>query len=249
MTARSTGTVFITGGTSGIGEGLARAFHARGATVIVSGRDREALARLAADLPGLETVRLDVTDADAVAACAADLKVRFPGLDTVVSNAGVQRVLDFRGRPPTPAEMDVEVDTNVKGLLYVAAAFLPLLRRQPAARLVHVGSALAFVPLVQAPVYSATKAAVHAFTVSLREQLRGGPVQVVELIPPVVATRLHRGQERQPPRAMPLDAFVARSMQALDSGRDELPVGLARVLRAGARVAPRFFLGVINKAR
>ena len=242
-------TVFITGGTSGIGEGLARAFHARGATVIVSGRDPAALARLAAAVPGIEAVRLDVTDAAAVAACAADLGARFPGLSTVISNAGVQRVLDFRGEPPTPGELDLEVDTNLKGLLYVAAAFLPVLRRQPAARLVHVGSGLAFVPLVQAPVYSATKAAVHTFTVSLRAQLRGGPVQVVELIPPVVATNLHRGQARTPPRAMPLDVFVAKAMRALDSGADELPVGLAGVLRAGARVAPRFFLGVVNKAR
>ena len=241
--------VFITGGSSGIGEGLARAFHARGATVIVAGRDAVALARVAADCPGMETVVLDVSDADAVARVAEDIGARFPALTTVVNNAGVQRVLDFRGAAPTPAEMAVEVDTNVKGVLYVTAAFLPLLARQPSARIVQVSSGLAFVPLVAAPVYSATKAAVHAFTVALREQLAGGPVRVVELIPPVVKTNLHRGQARQPKGAMPLDVFVGKAMQGLDSGRDELPIGLAGVLRLGARVAPGFFRGVLNKAR
>ena len=102
---------------------------------------------------------------------------------------------------------------------------------------------------MQAPIYSATKAAVHAFTVALREQLRGTAVRVIELIPPVVESNLHRGQARRPPRAMPLDASVAKATRALDSGRDELPVGLAAVLRAGARVAPARFLKIVNAPR
>ena len=113
----------------------------------------------------------------------------------------------------------------------------------------YIGSGLAFVPLAAAPVYSATKAAVHSFTVSLRHQLRGTNVRVIELIPPVVETDLHRGQTRRPPSAMPLDAFVTAAMRGLNEGRDEVAVGLAKVLRTGSRVAPGFLLGVVNRQR
>jgi uncharacterized oxidoreductase len=240
-------TVFITGGSSGIGAGLARAFHARGARVVIGGRDLAALGRVAGGAPGMETVRVDVADRASVEACAAELAARFPALSTVINNAGIQRLHDFAAEaPPDAAVIDAELDTNLRGLIHVSRTLLPLLRRQPAARLVQVSSGLAFVPLVQAPVYSATKAAVHAFTVSLREQLRGTPVRVVELIPPVVDTALHRGLARTPPRAMPLEAFVQKAMAGLDTGREEVTVGLARVLTVGARVAPRRFLRLVN---
>jgi uncharacterized oxidoreductase len=248
MTSRAQETVFITGGTSGIGEGLARAFHARGATVIISGRDETALRRISQECPGMNTAVLDVTDPEAVLACAQDIGTRFPDLNLVINNAGIQRLIDFR----TDVSLDdlgTEVDTNLKGLLYVTAAFLPLLRRQQTARLVQVGSGLGYVPLVRAPVYSATKAAVHAFTVALREQLRGGPVQIVALVPPVVTTQLHRHQDRPPARAMTLKAFVDAAMKGLDGGQDEVAVGLARVLRIGVRVAPGRFLNIVNTAR
>lgn len=247
MSTPTLDTVFITGGSSGIGAGLARAFHARGAQVIIGGREGARLAAVARECPGMDTYVVDVADAVAVLACAESLGARYPGLNTVINNAGIQRLLDFRSPElPTAAELDAEVDTNLKGMLYVTSAFLPLLRRQPAARLVQVSSGLAFVPLVAAPVYSATKAAVHAFSMALREQLRGNSVRVVELIPPIVATNLHHDQQHQPPRAMPLEQFVAQAMRALDSPRDELPIGLASVLRVGSRLAPGRFLKLIN---
>ena len=262
---RSRETVFITGGTSGIGAGLARAFFARGATVVISGRDVAALTRMAAECPGMETEVLDVSDVVAVARCSDSIGARHPGLSTVISNAGVQRLIDFAGDRPADAatlsDLDVEVDTNLKGVLYVARAFAPLLHRSRYVgtgmascrgdpthpRLVNVSSGLAFVPLVAAPIYSATKAAVHAFSAALRAQLQPTGVQVVELIPPVVDTNLHRGLPRTPPRAMSLDAFVRAAMRGLDAGRDEVTVGLASVLRAGARVAPNAFLRLINR--
>lgn len=126
-------------------------------------------------------------------------------------------------------------------------AGLPLLRRAGRARVVHVGSGLGFVPLAAAPVYSATKAAVHSFTVSLRHQLRGSGVAVVEIVPPAVATALHRDQASAPPRAMPLDAFLDGALRGLDAGREEFGVGLGSVLRIGSRVAPKRLLAVVNR--
>jgi uncharacterized oxidoreductase len=244
------GTILITGGGSGIGAGLASAFHARGATVIIAGRTRERVEAVAARHPGMVAKVLDVADPDQVAALAESAAAQWPDLDTVVNNAGIQMLFDFTAANPLdPAALGREIDVNLKGLIYVANAFLPLLKRQPKARLVNIGSGLAFVPLAAAPIYSASKAGVHSFSISLRRQLAGTPVQIVEIIPPVVETDLHRGLERVPPRAMKLDAFVAAAMAGLDAGRDEIAVGLAKVLKSASRVAPGLFLNIVNKAR
>jgi uncharacterized oxidoreductase len=243
-------TILITGGNSGIGLGLAQACHARGAKVIIAGRSRERVAVAAAAQPGMEMAVVDVADSDSIDLFVADITARFPHLNMVINNAGMQQVLDFAADRPVGADaIAQEVATNLTGLAQVSAGLLPLLKAQPSATLVHVGSGLGYVPLVAAPIYSATKAAVHSFTISLRRQLDGGKVRVVEIIPPVVETHLHRGQTRQPPNAMPLDTFVSAAMKGLDQGQDEIAVGLAKVLRIAHRIAPGLFLKIVNKQR
>jgi uncharacterized oxidoreductase len=239
--------VLITGGSSGIGAGLAAAMHARGAAVVIAGRDRGRLDAVADQHPGMRTLRMDVSAPDSVDAAAAELSAE-GHLTVLVNNAGVQRLADFSAaQPPRRPDYAGDIETNFTGLVHVTAAFLPALRRAPRARLVNVSSGLAFVPLAQAPVYSATKAAVRSFTVSLRRQLAGSPVQVVELIPPVVRTDLHRHLPDTPPMAMELDTFVAAAMKGLDAGKDEIAVGLASALRFGHRVAPSAFLSIVNR--
>ena len=242
------GTVLITGGGSGIGAGLAEAFHARGRPVVIVGRTRARLDAVAARCPGMGVEVVDVADTAQVEALARHFAVNTPGLDTVINNAGIQTLFDFAGSEPDAAAIDREIDVNIKGLIHMTRAFLPQLRERPAARLINVGSGLGYVPLAAAPVYSATKAAVHSFTISLRRQLAGTQVKVMEIIPPVVETELHRGQARRPPRAMKLDVFVKAAMKGIDAGRDEIPIGLAKVLSLGSRIAPVFFLNVINKS-
>lgn len=245
-----TGVVLVTGGGSGIGAGLASAYHARGAKVVIAGKTEARLTAVATRHPGMEVEVVDMADPSQVAAMVARVTERFPGLDTVINNAGIQQMIDFNGdKPIDPSLIAREIDVNLKGLIFVSNAVLPALKRQRSATLVHVGSALGFVPLAAAPVYSATKAAVHSFTVSLRRQLQGSPVRIVELIPPIVETDLHREQGGPPPRAMRLEAFIAQAMAGIDAGREEIPVGLAKVLHTGVRIAPRFFLNIVNKAR
>ena len=241
--------VFVAGGGSGIGMGLASAFHARGATVIIGGRTLAKLEEVAERHPGMETEVLNVTDADSVAACAKRVAERHLDLNVLINNAGVQQLIDFGAAPHAAATLDQEIDINLRGLIYVTNAFLPLLERQESAKLIHVGSGLGYVPLVAAPIYSATKAAVHAFTVALRQQLTSGSIKIIELIPPVVETGLHRAQTQKPPRAMSAEAFVSAAVAGLETGRAEVPVGLAKVLRLGSRLAPTFFLGIVNKPR
>lgn len=240
--------VFITGGNSGIGAGLAKAFHERGAKVIIGGRNADALRLLAEAHPGMESIVVDVTDRGSVANCIDFIERQHPDLNMVVNSAGIMRMIDFTDTVQ-PDEIDLEIDTNLKGSLYITSAVLPLLRRQASARLVMVSSGLGFIPLADAPVYSATKSAIHAFTLALRQQTRGSSVRVIELIPPRVATNLQRGHRASTARTMDLDTFIKQTMRALDSGRDELPIGLAWLLQFGSRIAPVHFMRMVNAAR
>ncbi|NEM08166.1 SDR family NAD(P)-dependent oxidoreductase [Geodermatophilus normandii] len=241
------GVVLVTGAGSGIGAAMAARFHARGARVIVSGRDRARLESMAARHPGMSVVAMDVADPGSVTRGMAEVTAEVPHLTTLVNSAGIQRLLDFSAaEPPGPSDVAAEIATNLTGLIDVTAAALPLLRRAPRSRVVHIGSGLGFVPLAAAPVYSATKAAVHSFATSLRRQLATSTVQVVEIIAPVVDTPLHRDLGSVPPMAMPLDDFVDRAMRGLDAGKDEVAIGLGRVSRIGARVAPKRLFSIMN---
>ncbi len=180
---------------------------------------------------------LDVTDLASVRNTARKAIEKFPGLNCVFNNSGVQRRHDFAaGKPIDDAAMLAEVQTNLLGLVRVTSEFLPHLKSQPSAILLNVSSGLAFVPLQVFPVYCATKAAVHSFSLTLRQQLRNSSVKVIELIPPYVATELAGGSP-SPAGAMhrmPLQTFIAETMGALASDADEIAIGGARNLVAAS---------------
>lgn len=149
---------------------------------------------------------------------------------------------------PAPEVLAEEVAINLTGVLNTAALFLPHLKQRSQAWFVVVASGLGYVPLVKAPVYSATKAAVHAFASALREQLRPTPVRVVTLVPPAVETNLHAGLARRPPRLMPLDAFTAAAMRGFANGSEVIDVGDAKSLRVASRLAPSAVRRALNRA-
>lgn len=213
-------TVFIAGGTSGIGRELARRFAAAGSTVIVGGRSAEALDALAAD--GFGTVGIDVTDDASVARARDAVLAQHPALDTIVTMSGVMLLEDLRD----PAHFDAAratVDTNLLGTIRVVDAFTPHLVERGGGAIVTVTSGIAFLPFPPMPSYAASKAGVHAYTEALRVQLADAGVEVVELVPPAVATA---GQEQVNPHALPLDAFATEVMEqlALDPTPDEVLV-------------------------
>ncbi|HVM31543.1 MAG TPA: SDR family NAD(P)-dependent oxidoreductase, partial [bacterium] len=226
-------TILITGGGTGIGSGLARAFHERGNKVIITGRRAKILRDFSAPFPGMEAYAMDVSKEADVQRLYKVISKKFPSLDVLINNAGVGKVMDFAKPESLPRDLFEEVETNLKGLIRVSRAFLPLLMGQAASTLVNISSGLAFLPLGLTPLYGATKAGVHSFTQALRYQLRDTPVKVVELFPPAVAT--HFGKVPGAPDVkypqMPLEKFIPKAMKALSTEGVELAVGASGALR------------------
>ncbi|SMC82643.1 SDR family oxidoreductase [Lentzea albidocapillata] len=227
-------TVFIPGATSGIGLALALALRERGNTVVVGGRRTELLDRIAAEHPGVETVRIDTADAASVQAAAKDVLARFPSVNVLITMAGVMRVEDWH-RPESFLESAEDtVTTNVLGPIRLIAAFVEHFQTLPDATIMTVSSGLAFAPLKITPSYNASKAAIHMLSETLRLQLADTSVKVVELEPPSVQTDLMPGHADNE-HAMPLDEYVAEVMSIIETRPDarEIQVERVKFLRYG----------------
>lgn len=206
-------TILITGGGSGLGRGLAEAFHKRGNTVIIAGRRKEVLDQVVAANPGIVAVQLDVQSEASINAFAAELTAKYPALNVLINMAGImktEQVID-------PKAAEETINTNLLAPIRLTAALLPTFQKQPNSTIMNVSSGLAFTPLALTPTYSATKAAIHSWSQSLRYQLKGTSVEVLELAPPYVQTELLGPHQKSDPRAMPLDAFIDETMQILET--------------------------------
>ena len=206
---RTGNTILITGGGSGIGEALAHRFHDLGNTVIIAGRRQEALDRATAGRANLHGRTLDVERADAIEAFAHALAAEFPDLNVLINNAGVMRFEALDARRDL-ADAEATVTTNLLGPIRMINALVEHLAGRSDAAIVNVTSGLAFVPMVAAPTYDATKAAMHAYTVAMREALKGR-IEVIELVPPAVQTDLTPGQSTRP-GYQPLAEFADQVM-------------------------------------
>lgn len=242
-------TILITGGGSGIGRGLAEAFHKAGSKVIIAGRRREVLDQVVAANPGMAAETFDVDDAASIKAFAADLLAKYPGLNAVMHNAGIMRDEDLPSGELETAE--ATITTNLLGPIRLNSALLPHLLRQPSATVLTVTSGLAFVPLSLTPTYCATKAAIHSYTQSLRYQLKGTQVQVIEIVPPYVQTELTGAHQKTDPNAMPLEEYISETVGILQNQPDaaEVLVGRVKPLRFAVQGDYDAFLNKLNEAR
>src|SRR5436190_4407265 len=236
-------TILITGGGSGIGRGLAEALHKLGNQVIIAGRRKGHLTEVAKANPGMRWVVLDIEDPASVSAVAAMLIADYPKLNVLINNAGVMQIDDVS----TAIDEELLVTTlttNVMGPIRLTGALIEHLKRQKDAAVINNSSVLGFVPLAMTAVYSATKAAMHSYTMSLRYKLKGTPVKVLEIAPPWVRTDL-LGSNNEP-RAMPLAEFIEETMRVLGTDVEEVLVERAKPLRNNAGPNEAAFVNQFN---
>ncbi|WP_431015404.1 SDR family oxidoreductase [Bradyrhizobium pachyrhizi] len=235
-------TILITGGTSGIGQELGRQLLNFGNTVIVTGRDQARLNQASLALPGIHTLLSDASDWRAIQTLYNEVVERFPSLDTIVNNAGIMRNLRL-DQQRSLADVTREIEVGLNGPIRMVQQFLPLLKTRKQSLIINVSSGLAFVPFPAAPVYSAAKAGLHAYTRCLRAQLEGTAVTVVELAPPGTETPLFRGEfaeEMKGEKGMDPKVLVRRAIEGIEAGKTEIRPGPSNILKIASRLAPGF---------
>jgi len=223
-------TIFITGGGSGIGRGLAESLHKLGNQVIISGRRAGVLAEVTAANPGMKSVELDIADPASIDAVAKKLIAENPKLNVLINNAGIMTPDGVQGVVDDSVVASI-VTTNLLGPIRMTSALIEHLKKQPSAAVINVTSGLAFIPLAITATYSATKAALHSYSLSQRYLLKDTNVRVLELAPPYVQTELMGPGQASDPRAMPLKEFIDETIQVLGTDADEVLVEKVGFLR------------------
>ncbi len=221
-------TIFITGGGTGIGRGLAEALHKLGNKVIISGRRKEHLDATTKANPGMDSIELDILDPANIASVAKKLISDYPALDVLINNAGIMLIDDAAGKIDDQL-LTSTITTNLLGPIRLTSALIEHLKKQPKATIIYNTSALAFVPLALTAVYSATKAALHSYVLSQRHKLKGTSVNILEIAPPWVQTDLLNSKEEA--RAMPLKNFIEETMKVLGTDAEEVLVEQAKPFR------------------
>ena len=241
-------TILITGGSAGIGLAFALKFLELGNQVIVTGRRQSVLDELKVNHPKLHTIQSDVADPAQIAALARRVKTDYPKLDVLMNNAGIMLHKNLTVPAADLDGLTAEVDINLGGVIRMCSAFIDILAANKGT-LINVSSALAFVPLPSAPIYCATKSAIHAYTQSLRFQLEDTGVEVIELMPPAVKTAMTAElPEGDGVTLMTTDELIKQSFAGFKAGKLEIRPGQSNQLAFMRRLAPGFINRQLWKA-
>ncbi len=238
-------TIFITGGGSGIGRGLAEALHKLGNQVIISGRRKSHLDATTDANPGMASIELNIDDPQSIASVARQLTLDYPSLNVLINNAGIMQFDDAASAVDDDLLVST-LTTNLMGPIRMTSALIEHLKAQESATVMYTTSVLGYVPLVLAAVYCSTKAALHNYVLSQRYKLRGTSVRVLELAPPWVATDLVNSKDD--PRAMPLAPFIEQTIAVLGTDADEVLVEVAKPLRNNVGPNEEAFITQFNDA-
>lgn len=240
-------TILITGGSAGIGLAFALKFLELGNEVIVTGRRQAVLDAVKSRHPTIHTIQSDIADPKQIAELAARVKADFPTLDVLMNNAGVGASMNLNAPANDLAALTSEVDINLGGVIRMTSALIDILTVNRGT-IINVSSGLAFVPLPSNAIYSATKAAVHSYTQSLRFQMENSGVEVIELMPPAVRTDLTDEFVGHGISMISTEELVKLSFAALRSGKVEIRPGQTKQLAFMRRLAPDFINRQLWKA-
>lgn len=243
-------TILITGGATGIGLELAKQFITNGNTVIICGRRENKLEEAKNLYPSLITKQCDISDIVQRRTLYNFCIEQYPGINILINNAGIQREIDFRKGEADYLNGDNETAINLEATFHLTALFTPHFMKQRESAFINISSGLGVVPLVIVPIYSATKSALHSFSISLRKQLENTTVKVFEILPPIVDTELDNGardKRGQTDKGISAEKVATESINAISNNQFEIPIGIVKVLRIGSRINPKLFLKIINK--
>ncbi|MFD2573794.1 SDR family oxidoreductase [Spirosoma soli] len=243
-------TVLITGGSTGIGLAIAEVLIKAGNEVIICGRRESKLLEAKQKFPQLHTRVCDVAQKSAREELYQWATSEFPHINMLFNNAGIQKEIDFLTGASGLYDEESEIETNLVATIHLSALFIPhFLQQQKECAVANVTSGLAFIPLKIVPVYCATKAGLHSFSISLRSQLAKTNVRVFEIAPPIVKTELHREAQarKQSQRGIAAPAVAEATIRALKNNHYETIIGEANVLKGASRIAPKFFHNLLNK--
>jgi uncharacterized oxidoreductase len=231
-------TILITGGATGIGLALAEAFLEKENEVIICGRRKDKLEQAKDKFPQLHTYPCDVADRQKQKQLYVQVLAKHPDLNILVNNAGIQKEVKFKKGLTDLQDEEDEIAINLQAPVRLSARFIPHLLKQKEAAIVNISSGLAFIPIAFMPLYCATKAALHSFSLSLRHQLRDTPIRVFEIIPPTTDTELDRGardRRGQADRGIQPDIVATATLEAMKKDEFEIAVGQAEFLRNSSR--------------
>lgn len=231
-------TILITGGATGIGLALAEALLKAGNEVIICGRREDRLLEAKEKLPQLHIRVCDVADGEDRRSLLAWITVNFPGLNVLINNAGIQRDIDLTKGDEDLVNGEDEIKINFEAPVHLSALFIPHLTKKEEAAIVNVSSGLGFAPMAMFPVYCATKAGLHSFTMSLRHQLSQTSIKVFEAVPPLVISELNkegRGKRNQQNFGAKAEDFADAVMKGLERDNFEIPFGTAENLISASR--------------
>lgn len=243
-------TILITGAGSGIGLALAKAFVRAGNTVLICGRSEARLKVVKELVPELYVRVCDVTNETERLSLIAWVENEFPNCNMLINNAGIQRHIDLRNGLAVLSSDEDEIAINLAAPIWLTLAFIPHLSQHTQAAIVNVSSGLAYIPMTRAPIYCATKAALHSFSQSLRHQLQDTSIQVFELIPPAVNTNLDRGSRQKRDYKVPTISpeVVAEAMlKGLKKNVPEIHVEKAWLIYYLSRFMPQLGLRILNR--
>ena len=244
-------TILITGGSRGIGLEMAKQFANKNNKVIITGRDEQKLQQSAENLDNVTAIQSDVGNPDEIEKLYQRVVKDFPELNIIINNAGLMETINLKDNTRTAAELTKEIDVNLKGTIIMNNVFLPHLKQKNNAAIVNVSSGLAFVPHPIAPVYCATKAAIHSYTLSLRIQLKNTNIKVFELAPPLTGTEMLDAFNDEDIKGVPItpvEEMVTAFIKALSKDNYEIRIGIANQLKFMSRFFPNFILKQLSKS-
>lgn len=243
-------TILITGGSTGIGLAIAEAFMKAGNEVLICGRRQSKLLEAKRKFPQLHIRVCDIGKQSEREDLYHWATNEFPNINMLFNNAGIQKEINFLTGATAVLDDENEIEINLTASIHLAALFIPhFLQQQKDCTIVNITSGLAFIPLKIVPVYCATKAALHSFSISLRSQLAKTNVHVFEIAPPIVKTELHREAKarKQSTRGISSSVVAEATMKAIKNNNYETIIGQAKVLKGASRIAPGFFHRLLNK--